>query len=342
MQYWLRIPKLLRILIVGVVLCAAFASFAAHDGIQYTLALVTGSFSKPVPDTAQYTASPNCDGTSPCSSGTIKVMTYNVLCRICDKEGYDPWDQRLPHLQEMIAKYDPDLYGSQELGGNGDIETILSLFPQFGCVSYKLAKWAYADCALFYRKDRFEALDSGQFWLSPKPHVPFATAWKKLAMPRYVNWVYLRQKSNGFRFLYVNTHFDNNSANKEPSAVLFAKTFKPIADVMPIIATGDFNTDPTTTRYKNISGGEGGAAIFHDVYDLTPSKEVLNNLPPDAKPKDLQEFIDPLKTIDHVFLAGPVKMEVARWIQDATAYAPNNRWPSDHPAVFAEVNLTLK
>lgn len=342
MQYWLRTPKFLRVLIVLVILCAGFAFFVAHDGIQYTLALVTGSFSKGAPDTAQYAASPNCGGTTPCSSGTIKVMTYNVLCRICAKEGYDAWDQRLPHLQEMIAKYDPDLYGSQELGGNGDIETFLSLFPQFEAVSYKMAKWAYADSALFYRKDRFEALDSGQFWLSPKPSVPFAHNWRALTMPHYVNWVYLRQKSNGFRFLYVNTHFDNTSGNKEPSAFLFANTLRPIANVMPIIATGDFNTNPTTERYKNIKGGDGDAAVFQDVYDLAPSKEVINNLPPGFKPKDLGEFIDPAKTIDHVFLAGPVKMEVARWIQDATAYPPNNRWPSDHPAVYTEVNLTLK
>ena len=333
---------MLRVLITVVCVLAAFGLFAMHDGIQYTLVLVTGSFSKTLPDTAQHTKSPNCDGASPCESGMIKVMSYNVLCRICDKDGFDQWQQRLPHLQEMIAKYDPDLLGSQELGGNGDIETIQSLFPEYGCVTYKLAKWAYADCALFYRKDRFDALDSGQFWLSPKPTVPFAHNWKVLTMPRYVNWAYLRQKSNGFRFLYVNTHFDNTSANKEPSAILFAKMFKPIADVMPIIATGDFNTDSTTQRYKNIKGGDGDAAIFHDVYDLATSKEVINNLPPDAKPSDIGEFIDPVRTIDHVFLAGPAKKEAARWVQDASVYGPDNRRPSDHPAVCAEVNLSLQ
>jgi endonuclease/exonuclease/phosphatase family metal-dependent hydrolase len=261
---------------------------------------------------------------------------------MCAKEGFDNWDARIPHLEEKIAGYDPDLLGVQELGGDQDLDQFLAMFPQYECISYRFGKWAYGDAALFFRADRFEALDSGQFWLSPHPALPFGFAWKPLSMPRYVNWVYLRQKSNDFRFLYLNTHFDNNGPNKETAARFFAKVFRPIAERMPIIATGDFNTPTTSDRYKNIKGGDGGPPFFVDAADLVAKKEVISNIPSGTASHKIEEFIDPAQSIDHVFLAGPNKAEVGRWVEDANVYGPQNRWPSDHPAIYAEVDLKLQ
>jgi len=333
---WLK-----RIAVVAVVLLL-FAVYVRHDGIQYTMAFVLHSWSKPYFNLEPYRRKANCDGASPCESGRLKVLTYNVLCRVCEKDGYDKWNERWPHLKDLIAKYDADLFGAQELGGYGDIDTILKAFPQYACETYKFGPWAYGDCALFYRADRFEVLDAGQMWLSPKPSVPFAHNWKPLSVPRYVNWAYLRQKSNGFRFLFVNTHFDNNSANKEPSAVLFSRTFRPIAESVPIVATGDFNTDVRAERYRNIRGAKDGPAVFNDTMDLAKTKNVLQSAGAIASDDEIRWHTDLERTIDHIFVAGPVDAEVFDWTQDATVYAPWFRWPSDHPAVYAELNLRTR
>lgn len=331
------VKKILKITLIVLIVLAALSLFVWMNGVQYTLAITTGGFGKPYFDVAQFTAAPNCGGAEPCGSGPLRVMTYNVLCRICDKEDYDPWEVRVPHLKAMIDRYDPDLLGLQELGGQKDIDEFLRMLPQYACLSYEFGLWSYADAALFYRKDRFEALDSGQMWLNPKPTLPFGFGWKTLSMPRYVNWAYLKQKSNGFRFLYVNTHFDNNGANKEPSAVLFAETFRPIAAQMPIIVTGDFNTDSKAQRYQNIMKGKG-EPVFSDTMSLASNTELVNNVPPGVKKEaDLNEFISLPQTIDHVFVGGPLKCSVLRWVQDASVYPPDARWPSDHPAVFTEI-----
>lgn len=332
------IKRIAKIIAVLLLIVAGLALFTWLSGVQYTLAFVTGGFSKPYFDPAGFAASPNCDGAKPCDSGPIKVMSYNVLCRICEKEGYDAWDARVPQLREVIARHNPDLWGSQELGGWDDINEFLALFPQYACVSYEFGPWAYADAALFYRADRFEALDSGQMWLNPKPSLPFGFGWKPLSMPRYVNWVYLRQRSNGFRFLFVNTHFDNNDPNKEPSAVLFAETFRPIAAIMPIVATGDFNTESTTQRYQNIISGNG-LRVFVNAMKIAPKTEVINNSTASKDATEMTEKNRLRQIIDHVFLAGPQKNEVTQWVQDASVYGAQERRPSDHPAVCAEVNL---
>ncbi len=334
--------KWLKRIAVVLIVIALFVVYVRHDGIQYTMALVLRSWSKPYFNVETYRAKPNCDAATPCESGKLKVVTYNVLCRVCEKEGYDKWDERWPHLKVLIGKYDADLLGLQELGGYGDIDTILKAFPQYACETYKFGPWAFGDCALFYRADRFDVLDAGQMWLSPKPTLPFAHNWKPLSVPRYVNWAYLRQKNNGFRFLFFNTHFDNNGINKENAAKMFSRTFRPIAESTPIIATGDFNTDIRTERYKNIRGLKDGSAVFNDAMDLAPEKTVLQNAAPIATDEEIKWHTDLDWTIDHIFIAGPVQADVSTWTQDATVYEPRFRWPSDHPAVYAEMNLRMR
>lgn len=339
MKKWLKRLAVLVVILAALLLLFVFSVW--NGTFQYSMASALGSFGNPYFNAGQYSGDKNCGGAAQCASGPIRVMTYNVLCRICDKNrpAFDPWTERLPYLCERIATYDPDLLGMQELGGYVDLEDFRTALPQYDYITYKFGKWAYGDCALYYRKDRFEVLDSGQLWLSPKPTLPFALAWKA-SMPRYVNWAYLRQKKDGFQFLYLNTHFDNATVNKEPAAVFFAKTFNPIAAKMPMIVTGDFNTNSTTQRYKNLMGE--GPGKLENTYDLAQTKELLDAASKKEFGREMDGADNPEKAIDHIFVAGPVKKEVFRWVLDSSLYDSDTKSPSDHPSVFAEFNLVLR
>lgn len=328
MWKWLR--RLLALL-AAVVLVAVFVY---HDGIQHVIGMVSGHAGVP-----EAGATANCDGITPCSSGPMGVLTFNVLCRLCEKEGFDSWDLRAPHLRDLIRRYDPDLLGLQELGGVQDFVDLLGSDSPYEVVSYRLGKWYYGDCALFYRRGMFELLDSGQFWLSPKPTVPFAKGWKPLSMPRYLNWALLRRTDNGFRFLYMNTHFDNNTVNKNPSAELVARTFGPLAKALPIIMTGDFNTDQSSHRFDVLRRAGTTAVTFENAMDLAEVREVIGDESGDAAPSSDDACFEVSGLIDHIFLAGPIEKGVARWVLDRPRYGPEDRRPSDHPAVFAEVVL---
>lgn len=331
---WLR-----RVLVVIIVVVLA-ALFVKNDGIQYTAAFVSRSWGRPF-DAAAYPVDSNCDGQTPCGSGVLKVLTFNVLCRVCEKEGYDPWELRLPHIREVIERYDADLVGLQELGGEGDVYAVIGEGSPYDYVAYEFGPWVYADCALLFRRERFELLDSGQVWLSPKPMVPFALAWKPLSVPRYVNWAHLRQRENGFEFLYVNTHFDNNAPNKEAAASLFAETFGPAARQMPVVATGDFNTNPTAQRYEALQGRAATGTLFENAADLVAKKELAQAATPDEAART-ESFVNADQLIDHVFVGGPGDKEVTRWVLEAPVYGPDNRRPSDHPAVYAELSFNLR
>ena len=342
---------LMRILkSIGVVLAVTVFSvvFIRMQGVQYTLATITNSWSNPRFDSSAITPEQNCGGVTPCMSGPIRVLTYNVLCRLCTegeaehyKAGYERWYERLPHLTSKIKEYQPDLLGLQEVGGWQDINELNPDPSVYAPVTHEVGPWAYGDAVLLYRKDRFEALDSGQFWYGPTPDVPFAFEWRKLAVPRYLNWVHLRQRDNGFEFLYMNTHFDNAGVNKEPTALLVYKTFSPHARRLPIIFTGDFNTNRTENpRYHHIQAGEGADIVFMDAMDMATPEQVppLGNFDGrDDRPASLDTVID------HIFLAGPGKNEVQRWVVDSSRYGDGQtKSQSDHPAVFAVVNLAAR
>ncbi len=330
--------KILAVTSVFGLLAAAFVYF---QGIQYSLALLTGSLRNPYFDAAPYATDDNCFGREPCTSDIVRVLTYNIYCRICTDEQHDPWDVRIPHLRNMIQRYDPDLIGSQELGGWKDIQEFLPDETTYGIVSFEFGPWTYGDSALFYRKSRYELLDSGQFWLSPNPELPFGFGWLKLSAPRYLTWACLRDRNNGFTFLFMNSHLDNNPLNKESSAPLIFSRFSPVSEQMPIIFTGDFNTSPTTERYNVLRKGYSENVVFHNAADITARQAeciyTADTLPPD-KLADFQHFEH---TIDHIFLAGPVKKEVLRWVVDRNIYGEPQRQASDHPAIFAEIRLTL-
>jgi endonuclease/exonuclease/phosphatase family metal-dependent hydrolase len=154
--------------------------------------------------------------------------------------------------------------------------------------------------------------------------------------------VQLRQKSNGFEFLYMNTHFDNDTPNKEAAALLVHDTFGPLARRLPILFTGDFNTQYDTTRYHNLQfGPEGTEAVFVNAADLAPDLREIPAVVGATASQPGNPVPNLAHVIDHIFMAGPWQKKVNRWVVDRRVYPPRNWKPSDHPAVFAEVEFVL-
>ena len=338
--------NVLKSLLLMLLSAGLLAVMAVFQGPQQLFALATGSWGRLPGETALRDPAENCGAQVSCDSGPMRVLTFNILCRICtesdSKPGYETWYVRLPYLREIIRYYDPDLIGFQETGGQRDLEELNPDPDHYAWLAFHAGGLLYGDAALLYRKDRFEALDSGQFWLNPNFRLPFGFGWKPLSMPRYVNWARLRNRENDFEFLFVNTHFDNNSPNKEPSAVLVHEVMRVPALHLPIVLTGDFNTQGDTQRYQNLVRGNEAEPLLKQTAELAAVRELV----PPAFPKEPAVEAAPdlfMGQIDHVFVGGPGEWTVTRWAVDTRAGgAAGDIRPSDHPAVFAEVRCTLR
>ncbi|MBI1785673.1 endonuclease/exonuclease/phosphatase family protein [Candidatus Sumerlaeota bacterium] len=268
---------------------------------------------------------------------TVVVMTYNVLCSFCDRANYDPWEERLHYFRDIITRHKPDLMGLQELSKAEEVRQIADLNPEFEFLFYDESGGekprAYPDETIAWRKDRFELMEKGWYWLGPTPDTAWSKGWSKVQFWRLAGWARLREKSSGREFYFTNTHFDNNKPNQEMSAPLVLSRIAPWAEKMPCIMAGDFNSKPDSPAYATLTRGVDGKGFkLTNAFDLAPKWEADANQTPAPQ-------YDPAERIDHIFVAGKAEFHTMRWVVDLHVYGGQNRYPSDHKAIITEIRF---
>ena len=341
-----RIAIAVLVLAIAVVLLGVFVRY---QGVQYVAAYTWGGFANPLPAADAYPTENNA-GENPCASGPLTVMTYNIFNGSAlvealverfaegDLDGFRPWSERVPEIRERIAGYDPDLIGFQEMGADADVLAAVPETPPYTLVSYRLGALEYGDSALLFKSERFELLDSGQLWLSPCPRLPLAYGFQRRAMIRYVNWAVLREKDGAFTFLFANTHFDNNGPNKEPSATLFRERITALAQGMPLIATGDFNSNGTTDRYHRFTGADQEPPLLQNVFTLAKKRLEAQTHGPPRTIAPTDAMIHPDRRIDNILVGGPCSVKATKWTIDARPLK-NGEHMSDHDAMIAHLQF---
>jgi formylglycine-generating enzyme required for sulfatase activity/endonuclease/exonuclease/phosphatase family metal-dependent hydrolase/glycerophosphoryl diester phosphodiesterase len=265
-----------------------------------------------------------------------RVMTFNVMCPVCDP-WYDPWEQRLKYLGDVLMRHDPDLIGLQELILAEDVDSILSVAPGYAAVFYRGDDQfiAYPDATILYRVARFDLMASGSFWLSPTPEVPWSKGFADgQVVPRLVTWARLHDRDAGIDMVFATTHFDSTDPHQRHSAPLVLERLSAMAAETPIIFVGDLNSEPFHPAYGILTGRAGGFG-FHleDAFGLAPTWHVDANTDP-APP------YDPADRIDHVMVAGGA-WSCTDWRADLFKYGASAKFPSDHRAVIADLTLVI-
>jgi endonuclease/exonuclease/phosphatase family metal-dependent hydrolase len=186
----------------------------------------------------------------------IRVMTFNIRYGTA-KDGVNHWDRRKAFVVETIKAFDPDLLGTQEtLGFQRDY--LAQQLPGYAVlgVGRDDGKDKGEMMALYYRKDRFEALASGHFWLSETHSEPGSKSWDA-ALPRMATWVKLRDRkqSQAPPILFLNTHFDHlGKQARLESARLLRRQIGVLAKDCAVIVTGDFNAGEGSDPYQALFG----------------------------------------------------------------------------------------
>lgn len=260
----------------------------------------------------------------------LRVMSYNIRYGTAN-DGINHWQHRRDHLIETISNFTPDLLGTQEtlVDQRDFLLRELRDFEAVG-VGREDGREAGEMAALFYRRDRFEALDSGHFWLSEKPDQVGSKGWDA-ALPRIATWVKLRDRRQpeALPILFLNTHFDHRGerARAESASLVRAQMERLGADCRWIV-TGDFNADPAAPAYRNLFGDpESGSGRLIDT---------LRAYRPMAAPDEgTFSGFDPAQTggsrIDWIGCSEAFDVRLAGIDRDAF----EGRTPSDHFPVTA-------
>ncbi len=237
------------------------------------------------------------------------------------------WADRSPVASALIRFHDFDIFGTQE-GLKLQLDSLSNNLPEYQRYGKGRddGKEGGEHSAIFFKKDRFQLLKSGDFWLSETPDKP-GLGWDATCCNRICSWVYLLDKQSKKKFYFFNAHFDHQGkvAREESSKLILAK-IKEIAKGEKAFFTGDLNGDHSSTWYQRLAT----SGFLTDTYSLAKRPYEFN-----PSFNSFGKSINQTGVIDHIFVTG--KPQVKRWGILTDSY--HGKYPSDHFPVLAEVIL---
>ena len=270
---------------------------------------------------------------------TVKVMTYNLRLDTPD-DGVNQWPKRTNKVVALITKYNPDIIGVQE-ALHHQLQDLLRMLPDYSyCgVGRDDGKEKGEYSAILFRNSRFGLLDTKTLWLSETMDIPGSKSWDA-AITRVFTTARFFDRETKKEFVMVNTHFDHIGKVARASSAKIIKTYLAGLETaantnnttdkieIPMIVSGDFNSEPTEEPYLNMVEQQGPLVL----YDSRPASSTAGTF------CGFKVGAMPCKTIDFVF---HTKQWVARNYQVITDN-DGTYYPSYHLPVLVDFDLALE
>lgn len=276
----------------------------------------------------------------PCQAPLV-VATYNIRYDN-PEDGVHAWPNRRSQVVEQIAHLAPDLLGVQE-AEHHQLDFIREQMVEYdveGVARDGGQEGEYS--ALLFRKNRFEKLDGGTFWLSPTPQGPRSAEQERpwgTHLNRISSWLKLRDLQSRATWLVVNVHFDHLSeeARVKSAAQIIDFTRAKSPEVDSLVVMGDFNARTDSTPHKLLDGkqaNESGATSL--VADARHRARKTTTASLDTTVTSWTGLVEDLY-IDHVFVSPNVQVLDYRVVEQRLSYAGQERFASDHLPVRTEL-----
>jgi endonuclease/exonuclease/phosphatase family metal-dependent hydrolase len=184
----------------------------------------------------------------------VDVMSFNIRYGSAN-DGVNKWEARKNLVFDVIRENAPDVVGLQE-ALRFQIDEIREGVSGYGEIGEgreggELGEYS----AILYNQRRFDAADSGTFWLSDTPEVP-SRHWGNTCI-RICTWVRLMDRETKTAFYHYNTHLDHMSqTSRERSVRLIAQRIRERQPNDPYVLTGDFNAGEDNPAILYLKGGD--------------------------------------------------------------------------------------
>ncbi|MFI2742359.1 endonuclease/exonuclease/phosphatase family protein [Zhouia sp. PK063] len=283
-------------------------------------------------------------------SQTFRVGSFNLRYDN-PADSLNNWKYRKETVAKLIQFHDFDILGTQE-GLQHMLDQLSAKLPEYSYIGVGRddGKNAGEHSAIFYKKDKFQLLEKGDFWLAENPTYPHK-GWDAV-LPRICSWGKFKDKESGLVFYFFNTHFDHvgTTARKE-SSKLILKKIKEIAGNTPTLLTGDFNVDQTSPSYKILNE----SSLLTDAFDIAKLKYGSDGSFNGFK---INTYTD--KRIDHIFVTSNFsvskhgiltdtyhtskdaltgKADSSNFPKEVSLYMQEARLPSDHYPLLAIISF---
>ena len=257
----------------------------------------------------------------------LRLMTYNIRLDL-ESDGPNRWSARRGQLIGQVALLQPAILGLQEVvaGQKADLERALAGYTFLG-VARDNGRSAGEFSNLAIDRAIFRIRSSGTFWLSPTPDVP-SKGWDA-AYRRIATWAHLVRRSDGQRFLALNTHLDNEGkqARLEGAREILRWLSAQRTPGERIAMTGDLNSESMSPPVEELTSAALGLRDSRTVVQTPPigPEGTFNNF--EALPAKSQR-------IDYILVDAGLEVEryaVLAW------HGEDGRVASDHFPVVAVV-----
>lgn len=264
------------------------------------------------------------------SDQLLKIGTYNVRIDVSSDTATKSWSFRKEFVASIIKNQELDIVGIQELfhfNQENELKDLLSGYNHISKGRDNSEGTAGERLAIFYKKDKFELLDQGFFFLSETPD--YASKGWDAALNRICMWAKFRDIRQKKEFYVFNTHFDHvGTIAREKSAQLITERIESIRKNFPVFCLGDFNASSSDINFysqmtrklsdsknltKNIKGSTGTFNGWEFTKNHFPANVLIDYI-----------FVDKIKVINY------------KVITDKT---PKQSYPSDHFPVVIHCKL---
>jgi endonuclease/exonuclease/phosphatase family metal-dependent hydrolase len=258
-----------------------------------------------------------------CTAQSFQVMTWNIRFDN-PSDSVNAWPNRKEKVFALLHKYNPDILGVQEALQHQITDITSALGYSFVGVGRDDGDSKGEYSAVLFRKEKFDLLDNGTFWLSEQPEVPGSKNWDA-AITRIATWASLMDKRTGRKFMVMNTHFDHigKEAREKSAQLLKEKALQLNPELLPVIITGDFNCTRDEMPYEIMTDGE-----------------LIELIDPASQPEGTYCTFkvngDACRAIDYIFLTNEWQADRYRVITDHDG----RYYPSDHLPVMLTLSLT--
>ncbi len=254
-------------------------------------------------------------------SNEYVVMSFNLLCgehKPGDIRGVyfgTPWERKDAVLAQIRATC-PDTLGVQECSTDWHYILCKELGDEYDFVgeltNYDKLIWRNA---IFFRKDRFELVETKTRWLSETPDVMSRTPF--YYQYRVMTHAVLKDKKTGKVFAHCNTHvgfYDDERPIHFRALIDMLNGFD-----IPFVVTGDYNA-----KSESVYCGWLREAGYVDAYDVAPVRD------------SEATYRGGVGHIDHCFLTPDT---VEPLVHDILGDTVNGVTPSDHKALVVKFRL---
>lgn len=185
----------------------------------------------------------------------LKVMSFNVRTPADTAPG-KRWMDRREALVTTIRQAHPAVMGTQELVKE-QADYLASQLPDYRWFGEgRRGGDDDEHMGVFYDSKAVALEQSGNFWLSDTPDVAGSISWGNL-FPRMVTWGLFRRVEDGRRFYLFNTHLpyrDEDEPRRVRGAQAIVAHLKTLPADIPVVVTGDFNSEPGGPTYAAFTG----------------------------------------------------------------------------------------